>query len=112
LILIGLSDLKDRLELRRNRSLYSRIERRLAIGPMTPDDTAEYVRLRLRRAGGDREIFASDALTMLHEAAGSSLRQIDRIATAALREAARRKKKLVERDVMARVVGDLQVDGG
>jgi general secretion pathway protein A len=112
LILVGLSDLKDRLELRRNRSLYSRIERRLAIGPMTPDDTAEYVRLRLRRAGGDREIFASDALTMLHEAAGSSLREIDRIATAALREAARRKKKLVERDVMARVVGDLQVDGG
>jgi len=106
LILVGLSDLQDRLELRKNRSLYSRIERRLAIGPMTVDDTGEYVRLRLRRATADREVFTADALTMLHAAAGSSLRDIDRIATVALREAARRKKKLVERDVMARIVGD------
>src|SRR5512140_3487320 len=86
LILVGLSDLKDRLELRKNRSLYSRIERRLAIGPMMADDTGEYVRLRLRRAGADREVFTADALTLLHQAAGSSLREIDRMATAALRE--------------------------
>ena len=112
LVLVGLSDLQDRLQLRKNRSLYSRIERRLAIGPMVADDTAEYVQLRLRRAGADREIFTADALTLLHEAAGSSLREIDRIATGALREAARRKKKLVERDVMARIVGDLTPSDG
>ena len=112
LVLVGLSDLQDRLELRKNRSLYSRIERRLSIGPMVVDDTAQYVQLRLRRAGADREIFTADALTMLHEAAGSSLREIDRIATAALREAARRKKKLVERDVLARIVGDLTPTDG
>lgn len=112
LILVGLSDLQDRLELRKNRSLYSRIERRLSIGPMVPDDTGEYVRLRMSRAGADREVFTADALTLLHEAAGSSLREIDRMATAALRETARRKKKLVERDVMARLVGDPGPDGG
>ncbi|WP_437325348.1 hypothetical protein [Sorangium sp. So ce381] len=111
LILVGLSDLQDRLELRKNRSLYSRIERRLSIGAMVPDDTGEYVRLRMSRAGADRDVFTADALTLLHEAAGSSLREIDRMATAALREAARRKKKLVERDVMARIVGDLGTDG-
>ncbi len=32
----------DRLSLCRNRSLYSRIGRRLNISPLTPDDTAEY----------------------------------------------------------------------
>jgi general secretion pathway protein A len=112
LILVGLSDLQDRLQLRKNRSLYSWIERRLAIGPMVADDTAEYVQLRLRRAGADREIFTADALALLHEAAGSSLREIDRIATGALREAARRKKKLVERDVVARIVGDLTPNDG
>ncbi len=109
LILVGLSDLQDRLELRKNRSLFSRIERRLSIGPMVLDDTGEYVRMRMARAGVDREIFTADALTLLHEAAGSSLREIDRIATATLREAARRKKKLVERDVMAKIVGELEV---
>lgn len=112
LILVGLSDLRDRLELRKNRSLYSRIERRLSIGPMVADDTGAYVRLRLSRAGADRDVFTADALTLLHEAAGSSLREIDRMATAALREAARRKKKLVERDVMVRVAGDRVTDEG
>jgi general secretion pathway protein A len=110
LILVGLPDLQDRLELRKNRSLYSRIERRLTIGPMTAEDTADYVRLRLHRAACDQELFAADALAVLHEAAGSSLREIDRIATGALREAARRKKKLVERDVVTRLVGDLPSD--
>ena len=51
-----------RLELRKNRSLYSRIERRLAIGPMMADDTGEHVRLRLRRARADREFFTADTL--------------------------------------------------
>jgi general secretion pathway protein A len=112
LILVGTPDLVDRLELRKNRALYSRIHRRIAIGPMTCDDTAEYIRLRLRRVGCDREIFASDAIALLHEVAGSSLREIDRLATAALREAARRKKKLVERDVVERVTGPLPSNGG
>jgi len=47
---------------------------------------------------------------MLHEAASGSLRDLDRLATAALREAARRKKKLVERDVLARVLDNEAAD--
>lgn len=107
LILVGTPELLDRLELRKNRALFSRIHRRLAIGPMTCDDTAEYIRMRLRRVGCDRELFASDAITLLHDVAGSSLREIDRLATDALRESARRKKKLVEREAVERVAGNL-----
>jgi general secretion pathway protein A len=104
LVLVGLPELNDRLALRRNRSLFSRIHRRLSISPLAPEDTAEYVRLRLRKAGCERELFTADALAMLHEAANGSLRDMDRLATAALREAARRKRKLVERDVLGRVI--------
>lgn len=104
LVLVGLPELNDRLALRRNRSLFSRIHRRLTITPLTPDDSTEYVRLRLRKAGCDRELFTGDAIAMLHEAANGSLRDMDRLATSALREAARRKRKLVERDVLARVI--------
>ena len=104
LVLVGLPELNDRLALRRNRSLFSRIQRRLAISPLAPDDTIEYVRTRLHKAGCDRELFTADAVAMLHEAANGSLRDIDRLATAALRDAARRKRKLVERDVLGRVV--------
>ena len=81
-----------------------RIGRRLNISSLTPDDTAEYVRLRLKAAGCDKELFTSDAIGMLHEAAVGALRDIDRIATAALRETARKKRKLVERDTLARIL--------
>ena len=72
--------------------------------PLTPDDTADYIRSRLKQSGCDRELVTADALAMLHEAAAGSLRDLDRLATAALRDAARRKRKLVERDAITRVV--------
>ena len=104
LILVGLPELEDRLAMRRNRSLFSRIHRRLHLDPLVPDDTAEYLRTRLERVGCSREIFSSDATAMLHEATVGAMRDLDRLATASLRETARRKKKLVERDVVARVI--------
>ncbi len=106
LVLVGLPELETRLAMRRNRSLHSRIHHRFQIDASSPDDTAEYVRHRMRLAGADREVFTSDASAFLHEAASGALRDIDRIATAALRDAARRKKKLVERDAVLRVVNE------
>ncbi len=47
-----------------------------------------------------RELFTSDATTMIYEAAVGNLRDIDRIATDAMSLSARRKRKLVERDVI------------
>jgi len=104
LVLVGLPELAGRLEMRRNRSLYSRLHHRIEIEAMKPEDTAEYVRYRLEAAGCTRELFTSDAMAMLHEAASGAMRDIDRVATLALRLAARRKKKLVERDVIAAVI--------
>lgn len=104
IVLIGLPELEDRLAMRRNRALYSRLPWRLNIDALRPEDTAEYLRLRLARAGCERELFSSDAIAMLHEAASGALRDIDRIATNALREAARKKRKLVERDTLSRIL--------
>ena len=103
LILVGLPELEANLSRRANRSLFTRIHHRFLIEPATVDDTAEYVRHRLAGAGGERALFPDDALGALHELSQGSLREIDRLATAALREAARRKKKLVDKDVVARV---------
>ena len=83
----------------------------MSISPLVPDDTAEYVRLRLKAAGCDKELFTADAISMLHEAASGALRDIDRIATAALRETARKKRKLVERDTLARIVDAESAEG-
>jgi type II secretory pathway predicted ATPase ExeA len=104
LVLVGLPELENRLAIRHNRSLYSRLHRRLRVGPSGPADTAEYIHARMRRAGVDRDVFTSDGIAMIHEASIGSLREIDRIAAGSLRFAARRKKKLVERDIIAHVI--------
>ncbi len=104
LVLVGLPELGDRLALRRNRSLYSRIHHRFAIDPLSVADTAEYLRVRLKRAGCERELFASDAVALIHETTFGSLRDVDRIAHAALREAARKKRRLIERETVATII--------
>lgn len=104
LVLIGLPELDERLVMRRNRSLHSRLTYRISIEPLSPDDTAEYIRARLAAAGVTKDLFTTDAIAILHEAASGSLRDIDRVAHNAMRSSARRKRKLVERDVVQAVV--------
>jgi hypothetical protein len=52
----------------------------------------------------EREIFTADAVALLHEAASGGMPDLDRLATGCLREAARKKRKLVERDLFPRVI--------
>jgi len=107
LVLVGLPELESSLSRRAHRSLLTRIHHRFLLVPATVDDTAEYVRYRLAAAGIDRPLFPDDALAALHELSQGALREIDRLANAALREAARRKKKLVDRETVARVAESL-----
>jgi type II secretory pathway predicted ATPase ExeA len=81
----------------------TRIHHRFLLLPATVDDTAEYVRFRLLAAGCERDLFPDDAMAALHELSQGSLRDIDRLAGGALRDAAKRKKKLVDRDLVLRV---------
>jgi len=103
IVLVGLPELWDRLELRRNRSLWTRIHSRLSIGLPEPADTVEYVQFRLNRVGTRNPVFESDALALLHEASGGVLREIDRIATLSLKSAAKRRLKTVDRGVIESV---------
>ena len=103
LVLVGLPEMRDRLALHKNRSLWSRIHTRVNLGEATAADTAEYVVYRMKRAGADREVFSSDALSLMHEASRGHLRDLDRIATDALRLAQKKRVRIVDRDVVARV---------
>ncbi len=104
LVLVGLPELWDRLALRRNRSLWSRVHCRLSIGDASPRDTAEYVQHRVAAVGCERELFSSDALALIHEASAGRLRDIDRLASAALHLAAERGVRVVDRGVVSGVI--------
>lgn len=103
LVLVGLPEMRDRLALHKNRSFWSRIHTRVNLGDATAADTAEYVAYRMKRAGADREVFSSDALSLLHEASRGHLRDLDRLATDALKLACRKRVRIVDRDVVTRV---------
>jgi general secretion pathway protein A len=106
IVLVGLPEIRQRLPLAKNRSLWSRIHTRISLGDATPGDSAEYVRHRIKRAGSDREVFNSDALAIVHEHAQGRLREIDRICTDALKLAARRKLRIIDRELVARVLDE------
>jgi general secretion pathway protein A len=103
LVLVGLPETRDRLALHKNRSLWSRIHTRLCLGEASPADTAEYVAYRMKSAGCEREVFSSDALSLLHEASHGHLRDIDRIATDCLKLAHRKRVRIIDRDIVVRV---------
>lgn len=104
LVLVGLPELWSMLALRKNRSLWSRIHCRLSIEAPTVGDTTEYVEHRLRRAGASKPLLGADALTILHEATHGQMRDIDRVATNALRAAARRKQSMIDRELLEGVL--------
>lgn len=107
-VLVGLPELEERLALSTHKSLLSRLQTRLRIDPVTAQDSADYLRYRLKLAGGDRELFPQEAVALLHESSQGAHRELDRLATLCLREAARRKRKLLDRDLV-RAVLDRQV---
>jgi type II secretory pathway predicted ATPase ExeA len=108
LLLVGLPELRERLQRRRHRSLMSRIQRRFVVEPLEPDDTAAYLRYRLSLADCDTELYPSDAVAVLHEKTGGLMRDLDRIAALALDVAAKRRAKLVHKDtVLAAISVDL-----
>lgn len=102
-VLVGLPELEGRMALRCHRSLLTRIHHRFLIPPASVDDTSEYLTFRLKGAGVEQALFSNESVVALHEASSGSLREIDRLSAAALRDAARRKRKLVDGDTIARV---------
>ena len=84
--------------------MLSRIHHRLSLSPSTATDTAEYLRQRLRRVGCDKDLFAPDAILLLHETTQGALRELDRLATWALGAATRKKRRIVDRELMAQAI--------
>lgn len=104
LVLVGLPELEDRLLMRRNRSLHSRLSTRIRLEPLSHADTPSYIKARLGQAGCGRDVFSRDALGLIHEASRGILREIDRIALQAMYLAACESRSMVEADHVVHVV--------
>lgn len=109
LILVGLPELHDRLRRGIYRSLLTRLSACVEVAPVTAEQTTTYVRKRLDDAGAKAELFAPDALVLLHESTGGVLRSVDVLADAALRLAAQRELRLVDRNVVRQALAQTPI---
>jgi type II secretory pathway predicted ATPase ExeA len=96
IVLIGLSELRERLTRNVLSSLAARLPVRVHLAPLDAEQTAAYLRHRLKMAGSPQEIFAPDGALLLAKASGGVLRKIDVLAGHALEVASESKSRLVD----------------
>ena len=83
-LLVGQPELHDKLKRHELRQLAQRISVSHRVEPLDEAETAEYVRHRLRVAGGDPRIFHKNALRLIHRNSGGIPRIINTLCDQAL----------------------------
>jgi type II secretory pathway predicted ATPase ExeA len=86
-VLIGQPELEDRLDRAAYAPLRQRIGMRYSLGPLTLEETIDYVEHRIRVAGGARNPFSRPAMAEMHALSGGIPRLINTLATTALLDA-------------------------
>src|SRR5438874_4590725 len=86
-ILIGQPELDARLERHAYAPLRQRIGLRYALGPLTQQETFDYLEHRIRIAGGARNPFNDEAMAEIFAVSGGIPRLINTLATTALLDA-------------------------
>ncbi len=87
LILIGQPELHARLQRNAYAALRQRIGLRYALGPLSLEETIEYIEHRIRVAGGARNPFSTEAMEEIFTVSGGVPRVINTLATTALLDA-------------------------
>lgn len=86
-VLIGQPELEARLDRDAYAPLRQRIGMRYSLGPLSAEETTEYIEHRIRIAGGGRNPFSMEAMEEIHQRSGGIPRLINTLATTALLDA-------------------------
>lgn len=106
LVLIGQTELRDRLKRRPYQALKQRIGMQYHLGPLDEDETAAYVRYRLKVAGREAPLFDERALSLLYQHSEGVPRRINIIAANALVEGFGKEATTVNAEIIESVVRD------
>lgn len=109
LLLVGLPELELRLGGKHNRALYTRLHVRLRVPALTVADSAAYLAHRLGRVGAPRDLFHEDAIAALHGATQGGMRELDRLATDAMKLAAERRKARIDANTVDDIIDRLEL---
>lgn len=106
LVLIGQTELRDRLKKRQYRALHQRIGMQYHLGPLDAEETAAYAEHRLKVAGREAPLFEPEALALLHEHSEGVPRRINIIAGNALIEGFGRGAAMIGPEIIEDVIKD------
>ena len=95
IILVGTESFLAQLQLAINESLRQRIHSYCCLAPFTADQTSAYISHCLQQAGAHHDIFAEEAIGLLHVLSGGLPRIIDTLALQALSVASDAKSQTV-----------------
>lgn len=111
LILVGQSELWDKLKLKHYAAIKQRIDIKCDISQFDRSQTEAYIQAHLEFAKGHKEIFTEKAIDEIYRFSVGSARSINKLCTHALLYAYQRAKKLVD-DHMIRTVIQAELPGG
>lgn len=83
-VLVGQSNLREKLKEPGLEQLRQRIGIRFHLSPLKSEETAEYIKARLVKAGGDPELFLPETIEMIHGESKGVPRTINILCDAAL----------------------------
>lgn len=96
LVLVGQTELWDRLRLQRYAAVRQRIDINCFLPHLDRAETEKYIRSHLEYAGGRQEIFTDKAMDEIHHASTGIPRRINRICEGCLMYASQQNKRLTD----------------
>jgi len=107
IILIGQPELRDLLDRPEMRQVAQRITGRYHLEPLGKEETALYVRHRMKVAGAQSDVFTASAIRTLYRRARGIPRLINVVADRALLAAYTRDQRIVDRSLVVRAAGEV-----
>jgi len=110
LVLIGQTELRARLKRPAYGALRQRIGMSCHLTPLNEDETAEYLRHRLKVAGRDAPLFTEEAVAAIYRCTGGVPRLINTIATGSLLTGFGQGASEIDADIVTDVAKDLSLE--
>jgi general secretion pathway protein A len=107
LLLLGQPELKEKIN--QNKQFQQRIAISYSLGPLTPQETADYIQHRLRTAGRDAPVFTMDAFRAIIQFSGGIPRRINHICDLALMAGFSSNMASIDMPVIQDVARDLEL---
>lgn len=112
LVLVGQTELWDKLKLKRYAAVRQRIDINCVLPHLDRAQTESYVRAHLAYAGGKEELFTDRALDEIHKESSGIKRSINRIAEKSLMYAAQQSKRLIDEHTVRYIIDNEILKGG